>query len=125
VTLTGRVNKGVLYRSVESLPAGTCAVTNLEFTCSVTLQPREQAVLQVRLIPDAVSAPSYARQQLTVTVPGTTLQSTLTQSTPVDHPIAAASLGKQITDGPGALVGLLISLLLAFAATEAERRRRS
>ena len=122
VTLSGTVNRGMLYRSVDSLPAGTCVVTTLSFSCTITLQPGQQAVLQVRLLADALNAPAYARQQLTVSVPGGAQPNTVTSTTRINRPTEVSQLAKAISSGPGTFVVLLLLYLFALAATEYERQ---
>ncbi len=122
VTLSGTMNRGMLYRSVDSDPAGTCTVTNLQFTCIITLQPGQRAVLQVRVLADALNAPAYARQQLSVSVPGDALPNTSTQTTRINRPTEVSTLAAAISRGPGNFLILLVLFMFALAATEYERR---
>ena len=121
VSLTGTLNRGVLYRSVESNPAGDCVVTTLSFSCTITLQPGQRATLQIRVLADALNAPPYARQQLSVNT-GSATPNTMTQVTRVNTgPTEVSQLAKAITEGPGIFLILLLMYMYALAATEYER----
>lgn len=123
VTLSGRLNKGVMYRGVDSTPVGSCDVTTGAFTCTITLQPGEQAVVQIRLMADMLAAPDVARQQLTVKSSDSDTPNTLTQTTRIGTAATeTAKLAAAISSVPGSFVVLLAILLFALAATEAEKR---
>lgn len=121
VTLAGTLNRGVRYRSVTAAP-GTCNVSTLSFSCTVTLQPGQRATLQARAIPDAIHAPAYARQQLSVTT-GSATPNAYTLTTRIDRgPTEVSKLADSISNGPGTFVVLLALYLFALAAGEWERR---
>lgn len=124
VTVSGTVNRGFIYRSVDSDPAGECQVSTTTFTCTITLPPGARAVLQVRLLADALNAPAYARQQLAVSTSDSAVPNVSTQTTPVKGPTQVGLLSAAITSTPGSFVILLALLLFALAATETEKRVR-
>lgn len=125
VTFAGSVTRGFTYRSVDSDPAGTCEVSTLQFSCSITLQPGQRAVLQVRLLTDALNAPDYARQQLTTSTSDSSAPNLMTLATRVAGPRQVDLLSAAITSTPGSFIVLLALLLFALAATETEKRRRN
>ena len=124
VTLSGRLNRGLVYRSVSIEPGGSCTVAALHFSCSLTLQPHERATVRLRLVPDAGRPPDFARQQLQVRA-GSGPVNALTRTIRVDHrPTEVAELAASISEGPGPVVTLLALYLLALAAADWERRHR-
>lgn len=125
MTFTGSVTRGFIYRSVDSDPAGTCEISTLQFSCTITLQPGQRAVLQVRLLTDALNPPEYARQQLTTSASDSPVPNLMTLATRVAGPRQVDLLSASITSTPGSFVVLLALLLFALAATETEKRRRN
>lgn len=131
ISLQGRVNQGVVYRTVRvsgiSDP-GDCSVQTREFSCSFTLKPGETAALEIRLFADALNAPQNVIQQLSIAdSSGGTNAQTVTASvaapgsSDTDDWIDALVL--DMSSMPAAFVPLLAMMLLALAATTAERRQ--
>ncbi|WP_264028928.1 Ig-like domain-containing protein [Cellulosimicrobium sp. SH8] len=137
LTLTGQVNRGFLYRSVQVDPEAACDVARVTFSCDVVLDPGTSAQVTIRLLADALTAPSTARQQLSVAAAGVgdggsgggsggaaDLANTTTVTTSVEDGTLTDTqqLAAAITDQPGAFLVILTLLLYALAATVAQRR---
>jgi hypothetical protein len=132
VLITGTLNRGVSYRSVESTHGGSCAVTTLRFDCDLELTGGRPATVSIRLLADELAAPPYVRQQVSVqivpasagetTTEGAPIRNTMTRTTPTGVS-ATSGLAAAISAGPGPVVALLALYLLALAAAEHERRR--
>ncbi len=132
VLISGTLNHGVSYRSVESTQGGRCAMTTLQFDCDLELAAARPATVSIRLLADGLAAPPYVRQQLSVQIvpipagatktAGATTRNTMTRTTPTGPP-AVTGLAAAISGGPGPVVVLLALYLLALAAAEHERRR--
>ncbi|MFJ4225436.1 hypothetical protein [Microbacterium sp. NPDC089695] len=105
-----------------------CVTQTREFTCTLTLQPGERAEVEVRLFADALNAPDQATQQLTLdTGDGsgdnarTVTTAIASHSSDTDEWIEAFTLDMSTLQG--AFLPLTAMLLLALAASAAERRR--
>ena len=134
ISLAGRVNQGLVYRLVRILvddeDTDSCVTQTREFSCSVTLQPGERAELEVRLFTDLLNAPDRAIQQLSLNTGDGLGDNASTVTTAIasrggesdtEEWISAFTLDMSTLDG--AFLPLTAMMLLALAATVAERRR--
>lgn len=132
LTFTGRIGKGLIYRSVTIVIDGEtiemCTVRTRHFTCSITLAPGDSAGIEVRLFADVLNAPDTAIQQLTVTSSDPQQDNAMTVSSPLigtsDTDQWASMFQLSMSSLPGAFLPLLAMLLLALTATAAEAERR-
>lgn len=131
IDFSGRMSPGMVYRDVHVDVDGAalaCEVGTTTFTCSIPLDPGQQADVTVRVYADAVNAPDTAVQQLAVASDRQAQANAVTVTTAVAKGTTeAAELADQITtftvtEFPGAMVPLLAMLLFALAAAVATRR---
>lgn len=134
IALSGRVNQGMVYRLVRILvddrDTDSCVTQAREFACAVTLQPGERAQIEVRLFADALNSPDQAVQQLSLNTGDGSGDNASTVTTAIashggetdtDEWTSAFTLDMSTLDG--AFLPLTAMMLLALAATVAERRR--
>ncbi|ACQ82354.1 hypothetical protein Bcav_4114 [Beutenbergia cavernae DSM 12333] len=122
LTLSGSVNKGFIYRSVQVDPEAECAVRTTEFACVITLDPGATAQVTIRLLADELNAPNQARQQLSVSSSDPSMDTSTTVTADVEHVTDTEAFAAAITSTPGPYLLLLVLLLYALAATVAEKR---
>lgn len=131
IDFSGRMSPGMVYRDVHVEVEGeplACEVGTTTFTCSIPLDPGQQADVTVRVYADAVNAPDTAVQQLAVASDRQAQANAVTVTTAVaEGTTEAAELADQITtfnvtEFPGAMVPLLAMILFALAAAVATRR---
>lgn len=125
-TITGTVNKGMIYRSIHLDPGANCALSPTSFSCTLTLNPGESATIEIRLYADTLNAPPVARQQLKVDSPDPDQANAVTSAVSVsgDNAERASLLTLDIATFPGAFLPLLALLLFALAAWTHERTNR-
>ncbi|MGV2985246.1 Ig-like domain-containing protein [Microbacterium sp. AGC85] len=132
ISLSGRVNQGMVYRLVRILvddaDTESCVTETRSFSCTVVLQPGERAQIEMRLFADALNAPDRAIQQVSLNTGDGSGDNTRTVTTAIasddsdtDEWKAAFTLDMSTLEG--AFLPLTAMLLLALAASVAERRR--
>ncbi|MCS3844955.1 Ig-like domain-containing protein [Microbacterium sp. AK031] len=132
ISVSGRVNQGMVYRLVRILvddaDTESCVTETRSFSCTVVLQPGERAQIEVRLFADALNAPDRAIQQVSLNTGDGSGDNTRTVTTAIasddsdtDEWKAAFTLDMSTLEG--AFLPLTAMLLLALAASVAERRR--